>query len=197
MFDIDAKGQIRGMIDDYWEKNSNLYTKYPKGQIASFGPELIFRVSSNFVHTFSDLQRTFKAKWAIHDVIASKAVSEFLSPDLEEISMNILLFQQEDFYINNQIVLLKNIVESGTVYPFVLAGSQMGDNDFYIESADINYKYHDHKGVPVFAEVSIKLKEYIRIKKEYDTGEQNNTTTEKQGTVKVDQAQVDNNNKNV
>ena len=71
------------------------------------------------------------------------------------------------------------------------------DNDFYIESADINYKYHDHKGVPVFAEVSIKLKEYIRIKKEYDTGDQNNTTTEKQGTVKVDQAQVDNNNKNV
>ncbi len=195
MIDIDVMGQIRGTIDDYWEKNSNLYSKYPKGQIAGFGPDLVFRVSNSFVHTFSDLQRTFKAKWAVHDIIASKAVSEFLSPDLEELSMNILLFEQKDFNINSQIILLKKIVESGIVYPFVLAGCQMGDNDFYIESADISYKYHDHTGAPVFAEIALKLKEYVRVKKKY-VGEENAETTEKQGTVKVDQAQVDNNNKN-
>lgn len=188
---MSLKGNIKGFIDNYLENNRN---NFSKKQIGSFG-ELVFAVSTDFVHTFDDLQRNFKGKWGTHDIIANKPVSEFLSADLEELSFKVLLFKQNELDVNQQVLLVKKIVETGLVFPFILAGSQMGDNNFYLESADINYKHFDTDGIPIFIELSLKLKEYITVKREFIT-ESEADKISKESTSKQSINDVNKNNQN-
>lgn len=52
---------------------------------------ILFQVSDRQVLNFSKLQRSVSGKWSQYDVLGRKAVSVFLGPELQEVTLNVTL----------------------------------------------------------------------------------------------------------
>ena len=60
-------------------------------QIGNLGKLITFEVSSKKVLTFNGMQRNVSGRWAQHDIIGSKPVSEFLGPGQQKVTLPIFI----------------------------------------------------------------------------------------------------------
>lgn len=128
-------------------------------KIGSFG-EVIFQVSPKKTQTFSDFQRNGSAKWDDHEVIGHKAISEFNSPGLEEITMTILFKAELGVNPIKQLEILRAMRDMGKVASFILGGKPISKNYWSIQSLTESHKVIDQKGNILEAELNITLREY-------------------------------------
>lgn len=125
--------------------------------IATFGP-VVFETSADVIRTFDGLSRSGSARWAAHEVIGQAPITEYLGPELEEISLNIRL--DVSFGINpiDEINLLRYLRATGEANTLVIGGQGMGQ--YVAISVQEEWTRVDRWGRLLIAAVALKLKEY-------------------------------------
>ena len=127
------------------------------GLIGSLGP-CIFRVSSNHVKTFSELTRRVEMRFADHEVINQKPVSEFTGPGLDDVTLSILLDADLGILPIAEMAILRFLAEMGTPNYMQLAGIPLGQ--FTIRSLDETWTYMQG-GMAQIIELSLSIREYV------------------------------------
>ena len=129
-------------------------------RVGAFG-DIVFEVSDHVIRTFQEVQRTNPGRWAVHEVMGSKPISEFIGPGLDEITLpihlNELFLGGND--IEDEVERIRELVKNGTPSTLVIADRVIGK--FYLESLDETHKHFGGKGESRVADLSLKLKEYI------------------------------------
>lgn len=132
-----------------------------QGNLGALG-DIAFRVSAyNDIYTFDELSVNASSRTAEHEIIGEKALTEYLGPGLQEISMKIKMCAQWGVNPINEVSKLIEYCESGKVHSFSVGGNKMGKNKWLIKSVAENVKNYDNAGNILSAEVSISLKEYV------------------------------------
>lgn len=123
--------------------------------------EIPFRVSRNFVRTFSDYGRESSGRWAKHGLIGQKPVLEFLGEDVEKISFKMLLRTDMGVNPEKEVQKLRRLRDNGEVLILILADKPVGKNSWVIESIGESVAFWDAFGNAVSISVDVSLQEYV------------------------------------
>lgn len=128
--------------------------------VGAFG-DILFEVSDETVRTFRELQHDKKGRWAVHEVMGSKPVSEFIGPDLDEINFPIVLnaLFLGGNTVEEELERIGNMVNRGMVSTLVIADMIVGK--FYLESMGSATRHFGGKGEKLVTETTLHLKEYV------------------------------------
>lgn len=135
-------------------------------QIGNLGKLITFKVSADYkkgrmkVVTFQNMTQSVRGRWTSHAIIGKKPVSEFLGPDMRQITLPIVL--SVDLGINPRKVLdsLEKAVEKGSAYDFVIGGKKVGKYQWCITGMSETWDIVMNNGMLVQAKVSLTLEEY-------------------------------------
>lgn len=125
--------------------------------IGSFG-DVPFVTSASTLRTFENLSRSYKARYARHEVIGKKPVLEFIGPDTITIPLNIRLDITKGVNPASEIDNLTAKMDSGTDEALVIGNKYLGQ--FVIQSIDEADRFIDNRGVVRIANLAISLEEY-------------------------------------
>lgn len=120
-----------------------------------------FETSSHLIRTFNNLQRSGSSRWATHEIIRKKPVSEFLGPGLEQITFNMRLDVSLGVDPADSFIFLRWSRDNGFAMPFILNGQPVSENLWAIISLHENWVNVDNHGKLLAAEVEITLMEYV------------------------------------
>lgn len=121
---------------------------------------VVFIASSHYMLTPSNFSQETKGRWADHNVIYKKPVSEFLGPGQRTISFEIILSSMHHITPSSQINTLRRMCENGEVFPLVIGGRPVSSNFWRLDSMSVGETYYGPTGTLKFAKVSVKLIEY-------------------------------------
>lgn len=122
---------------------------------------ILFQVSDRQVLNFSKLQRSVSGKWSQYDVLGRKAVSVFLGPELQEVTLNVTLNAVLGVKPRQLLELMARMVESGTPAVLLIGPRRIGQNQWVLtKSSEAWNRVYAH-GELVQAETSLTLKEYV------------------------------------
>lgn len=127
--------------------------------IGYMGP-IVFYTAFNNVITPSEILRSGEARWAEHDVMLDKPVSQFIGPSLEQVGFKILLSKSLGQSPESMLKKLRNMRDTGSVFPLIIGGKPISQNYFRIMSMDESDMMTDGYGKTISITVSLSLKEY-------------------------------------
>nr|DAH20773.1 MAG TPA: hypothetical protein [Caudoviricetes sp.] len=119
-----------------------------------------FVASRGYVRTFDDYKRQGDARWADHEIIGEKQVSEFLGENLEEISFTMLFRKDNGVNPQSEVDTLRELKANGTPVPLVLGFKVIGDGLWTVRSLDYSVDFWDKWGHPQAITANVSLKEY-------------------------------------
>ncbi len=128
--------------------------------IGTFGP-IVFFTSDTAIKTFDSLSRSEQGRWAKHDVIGKKPISEFLGPDLGKISFKMRFDAMYGMNPRKEMDNLLSMVRDGKCYPLIIGGKGLGVSKWSLQSVTQEWKYLDNRGNLLVGEVSVELEEYV------------------------------------
>lgn len=131
-------------------------------QIGNLGSLITFEVSSNKVLTFDKMQRTVKGRWAQHEVIGGKPVSEYLGPGQQQITFTVFLSSAHGVKPRKIVEAMEQAVENGTPFTFVIGGKKVGSNQWVIESISETWGEIIDSGSLLSAHLTLTLSEYAQ-----------------------------------
>lgn len=124
------------------------------GVLGFFG-KVPFTCSSEQVATFKDLQISHSSRYASHDVIGEKPVSEYIGPSKMEISFKMQLSSRFKSPPSVYIAILKNMLDSGESHHLCFGPEYMGK--FILTSFSEDRKFFNGQGIPIVTDVSLTL----------------------------------------
>ena len=128
--------------------------------VGAFG-NIVFEVSVRVIRTFRELQKKNQARWAVHEVMSWRPISEFIGPGQKEITLpihlNALFLGGKT--IEEEVEAIEKLVDEGTVSTLVIADAVIGK--YYIESIDETDTHFGGKGEVTSADVTLSLKQYV------------------------------------
>ncbi|BAL83375.1 putative phage protein [Selenomonas ruminantium subsp. lactilytica TAM6421] len=127
-------------------------------EIGSLG-DVTFKVAAyNDCLTFDEYKRSFKARIAKHDIIASKPVLEFQGPDITTLTLGIKLRKWLGVNPESCLEILRSYCETGEVLTFVVSGKPVGKK-WLIESVEATAT-HYIDGTVAGLDVNLSMQEY-------------------------------------
>lgn len=130
-------------------------------QIGNLGKLIVFEVSSDKVLTFGKMTKKASGRWATHNIIGNKPKSEFLGPGQGNISLTVFLTVNHGVKPRSTIEKIEKAVESGTPFPFVLGGKQVGSNQWVIADMSETWDEIIMDGRLISANLTLTLAEYV------------------------------------
>ncbi|WP_167955140.1 phage tail protein [Anaerosporobacter faecicola] len=130
-------------------------------KVGSFGKVLVFSTNDKKILTFNNFSQKVSARWTNHERIGKKPKSEFLGPDLREVSFEIELNAMLGVKPRKQLEKLEKAIENGTVANLVIGGKKVGKNKWKIVSLSEKWNYVMSKGEVVQAIGQITMEEYV------------------------------------
>lgn len=158
------KDQARAKADAARVAEQNRIDKLKaSSSIGCFGSIIKFEVSADKILTFRNMKRTQAARWTVHPIVLKAPKSEFLGPDLTEITMEVTLSAEHGVKPRSTISTIEKAVRNGTVDNLVLGGKILGwsSHKWYIESVSETWDEIWNKGELVRAKVTLNFKEYV------------------------------------
>jgi hypothetical protein len=143
--------------------------------VGSFG-KTVFSVSSKKVYSFSNLKITHSASWKEHGRYGKKPISEFVSPELQSMTLDIHLDFNLGVKPRDEIEKWGKICETGKHDVFVIGNKQIGKYEWKVESVSEAWNTIFNKGQLISADLSITLSEYIDIDKDTTSKNSSNGT---------------------
>ncbi|WP_458412784.1 phage tail protein [Schinkia sp. CFF1] len=131
-------------------------------KIGVFG-DVVFEVSSKKVMTFSGFKRSGSGRWADHERIGMKPISEFIGPGKEEISFTVQL--NACLGVNPQLELdkLRRIRDKGETRGIIIGEDFISKSLWTLEAIQETHKTYDANGQLLVADVELTIKEYPRL----------------------------------
>lgn len=143
------------------------------GSIGSSG--IVYKTPKNY-------KRSAQARWASHEIIGQKPVSEFAGPGLESISFDMYLDADLGVDPNKELKKLRQMRDNGEKVFLLLGGKPVLSNNsrVYITELSESIERTDRHGRALAIEVSISLQEYAMRAEEMA---QNGNNTNQSGTA--------------
>lgn len=129
--------------------------------IGSWGSALVFTTSDYRILTFKDLKRTASATWASHSRVGQKDRTEFVRPDLQQVTFTIELNAMLGVRPRDTIEAIVAAVENGQVAPLVIGGRKVGGDLWKITKATDAWETVYTRGELVRAKVDVTMEEYL------------------------------------
>lgn len=122
--------------------------------------DIKFKVNSEKIFSFSDMKRSYSARWASHSIIGKRPKMEFQGPDMDEITIKVIL--DAEFGVKPRATMRKFRVAAkrGKVAYFYVGGKKVVIHKLYIASGTENWDEIWSKGELVRATANITFKEY-------------------------------------
>ncbi|TVX93053.1 phage tail protein [Paenibacillus agilis] len=129
--------------------------------IGAFG-EVNFLVTNEKIRTYDDFVRTCSPRWADHEVIGKKPVSQFIGPGLDEISFSMSFRLSLGIDPRYEIDRLVNMQRSGKPFVLTIGKKAIGTYKWVLVGFEEKHVAVSNKGLILSADVSVRLKEYAR-----------------------------------
>lgn len=127
--------------------------------VGSLG-SIVFEVSADRVLTWNTASRTGRARWAKHERLGRKPLTEFTGADLEQFELAIRLDAVLGVNPSTQLDALRDIRDEGEPKILTLGGAVQGY--FALENLSETWRNTDGRGRLVLVDVSLSLTEYIQ-----------------------------------
>lgn len=126
----------------------------------TWGP-VIFSVSEDRVLTFDKLSRSVSGAWANHGRVGKKVLTEFVRPELQSITMSVVLDATLGVPPRKLLEKLAAAVENGQVDWLVIGGEVVGANRWKLTGVSESWDVFLPGGELVRATVGLTLEEYL------------------------------------
>ncbi len=162
--------------------NNSLFSGKGLGVIGS----LLNKTAKNTGITYrtpQNFQRTSKARWATHDIIGQKPVSEFIGAGLETFSFDMHLDSDLGTNPEKELDKLRKMRDTGEKVFLLLGGKPVLENNSRVYITDLNETVlrTDNRGKILSLDVSVNLQEYVMRMEELAQNE--NNTSESGDTI--------------
>ncbi len=128
--------------------------------IVGFLGGIPFLSSRYIVRTIDGYQKSASGRWATHDIIGQKPISEFLGPGQEEISFDMTLRTDLGVIPADEIKMLEKLRDKGTPVPLIMGTDVIGNTRWIVENISSSVTHWGAFGTPISATVNVTLKEY-------------------------------------
>lgn len=128
--------------------------------VASYG-SVVFTTNLFQVKTLSEVVRKGSGRWAVHEIIGNTCKAEFLGPGQGELSFKIVLLAELGVSPRIWAGVLREMMENGTVAPFIIAGQPVGDGWWYIETLEEGDTVVNSRGQMQKLVLSVVMREYF------------------------------------
>ncbi|MCY7486423.1 phage tail protein [Paenibacillus alvei] len=130
-------------------------------KIGSLGP-VVFVVSPEAIRTFDEFTRSSAGRWAKHEVLGKKPLSQWIGPGLDTISFTMWFDVQRRLNPRKELDRLVELDRKGKAMPLIVGGKAVGVGLWTITSLEQSWKTIDGKGNILFATANISLEEYVK-----------------------------------
>lgn len=120
-----------------------------------------FRVTDDRVLTFRNMKREISSTWNKIDRIGAKPLVEYGGPNLQTLSLEIVLDASLGVRPRTQLATLERMAESSEVYSFVLGKRMIGKHKWAVTKCSQAYNIILRGGQIYKATVSLTLQEYV------------------------------------
>lgn len=127
--------------------------------IAKWG-DITFSVSSDKQLTFRNMKRESKGRWASHNIIGKRPKTEFLGPDMDEITMEVILDAEYGVKPRSQMYNFRSACKSGEVNYLYVGGKKVCVNKLAISAVSEAWEQIWSKGELKRAVVTVTFSEY-------------------------------------
>lgn len=128
--------------------------------IGAWGP-LVFEASFDRIRTFDSFSRSESGRWAKHDLYLQKPRSEFLGPELGEISFNMTFNAMHGVNPITELDKLIRYVRSGQVHTLVINNKRYGLGKYAITSVSEQMTHFDKNGAVLLGSANVTMEEYL------------------------------------
>lgn len=128
--------------------------------IVGYLGDIPFLSSRYIVRTFDGYQKGASGRWATHDIIGKKPISEFLGPGQEEISFDMTLRTDLGVIPADEVKKLEKLRDTGEAVTLVIGIDVIGDTLWTVDSISSSVKRWGTLGMPASVTVNVTLKEY-------------------------------------
>lgn len=128
--------------------------------IVGYLGDIPFLSSRYIVRTFDGYQKSASGRWATHDIIGKKPISEFLGPGQEEISFDMTLRTDLGVIPADEVKKLEKLRDTGEAVSLVIGTDVIGDTLWTVDGVSSSVKRWGALGVAVSVTVNVTLKEY-------------------------------------
>ena len=129
-------------------------------KVGAFGNQLVFRVSDQMVLTFKNFKREVKANWGSMDRIRQKPLPFFQGPDLQSITLEIVLDASLGVRPRKILNKISQMVESGQAETLIIGRQRVGNGKWVITKCSEAWDVILQKGELYRATLSLTLQEY-------------------------------------
>ena len=128
--------------------------------IGTFG-DVVFEVSAEKIRTFDNFTRASAERWAAHEIIGQKPLSEFIGPGLDTIGFSMRFDAQSG--VNPRVEMEKLLVmsRSGQAETLIIGGKGLGVNKWVIKSLTQKWQTVDNQGNLLVGVLDVSLEEYV------------------------------------
>lgn len=127
---------------------------------------IVFQVSAETVRTFDELTRSISGRWAQHDVLQQKPLTQWSGPGLDEITFTMRFDAALGVKPRNELDNLTMMANGGKAYPFTFGGKPLGRSGLWtIVSVELGFKTLDNRGNLLVGTANVTLREYEVSKK--------------------------------
>ncbi len=127
--------------------------------VGSIG-NVVFNASSRRLFTIDNFKQNISVNVSNHDIIGKKPVLEMTGLASDEITFDILLRKQNNINPQNKLKELRNMCDTGKVFPFLLGGKPVSSNYWMLTNVGVSTNYFGKGGEMISISVSVTLKEY-------------------------------------
>jgi len=122
---------------------------------------ILFEVSPETVKTIKDFVRRNRVRFAKNDVLLRKPVSQYVGPDLDDISFKIMLKAQYGVNPRAEMTKLITIQRAGEVVSIIMGNWVQGVARWRIVNLGMPWERIDNKGNCISSTVDISFEEYV------------------------------------
>ncbi|PWK16057.1 phage tail protein [Tumebacillus permanentifrigoris] len=122
--------------------------------------DVVFVASADTIRTIEDFKRSSSGRWATHEVLGKKPVSEYVGPNLDTVSFSVRFDVLYGMNPREELNRLLEMQRSGAVVPLVIGGKALGVNKWCVTSLEQDWTSIDNEGRLLVAKASITLTEY-------------------------------------
>jgi len=128
--------------------------------IGSLG-SVVFVATADTLRTFDEFTRTSAGRWAKHEVLGRKPLSQHLGPGLDVITFNMRFDTRYGINPRKEMDELVSLERKGKAVPLTIGGKGLGVGLWVITSLALTYNIVDRAGNVVVGTAALTLEEYV------------------------------------
>ena len=122
--------------------------------------DIVFISSESRLLTPTKYERESTGRWAEHELLMRKPVSQYGGPGLEKLSFSIILDAGHGIDVQEQLKKLRTMRDTGAVFPLILGGKPVTQSYWRMDSIKETEHYWATDGKLIQCRADIALTEY-------------------------------------